>query len=95
MFAVAHEDQDRKNLATVQKYLTLLPEKFRALLELMWDSAAAGGLITRAANRFLGKSDSEAASAMSSAQRSATPISSTAPRSCHSAFRLPVLSPAA
>jgi type IV secretion system protein VirD4 len=69
MFAVAHEDQDRKTLATVREYLTLPPEKFRALLELMQDSAAAGGLISRAANRFLGKSDREAASVMSSAQR--------------------------
>ncbi len=69
MFAVAHEDQDRKTLATVREYLTLPPEKFRTLLELMQDSTAAGGLIARAANRFLGKSDREAASVMSSAQR--------------------------
>jgi type IV secretion system protein VirD4 len=69
MFAVAHEDQERKTLATVREYLTLPPEKFRALLELMQDSTAAGGLIARAANRFLGKSDREAASVMSSAQR--------------------------
>jgi type IV secretion system protein VirD4 len=69
MFAVAHEDQDRRTLATVREYLTLPPEKFRALLELMQDSTAAGGLIARAANRFLGKSDREAASVMSSAQR--------------------------
>ncbi len=69
MFVVAHEDQDRRTLATVREYLTLPPEKFRALLELMQDSAAAGGLIARAANRFLGKSDREAASVMSSAQR--------------------------
>ena len=69
MFAVAHEDADRKTLATVREYLTLPPEKFRALLELMQDSVAAGGLIARAANRFLGKSDREAASVMSSAQR--------------------------
>ena len=69
MFAVAHEDQDRKTLATVREYLTLPPEKFRTLLELMQDSDAAGGLIARAANRFLGKSDREAASVMSSAQR--------------------------
>ncbi|WP_238991751.1 type IV secretory system conjugative DNA transfer family protein [Gemmobacter caeruleus] len=69
MFAVAHEDADRKTLATVREYLTLPPEKFRALMELMQDSTAAGGLIARAANRFLGKSDREAASVMSSAQR--------------------------
>lgn len=69
MFAVAHEDYGRKTLATVREYLTLPPEKFRALLELMQDSNAAGGLIARAANRFLGKADREAASVMSSAQR--------------------------
>ena len=69
MFAVAHEDFGRKTLATVREYLTLPPEKFRALLELMQDSDAAGGLIARAANRFLGKADREAASVMSSAQR--------------------------
>jgi type IV secretion system protein VirD4 len=69
MFAVAHEEAERKTLATVREYLTLPPEKFRALLELMQDSTAAGGLIARAANRFLGKSDREAASVMSSAQR--------------------------
>ena len=69
MFAVAHEDQDRKTLATVREYLTLPPERFRALLELMQGTDAAGGLIARAANRFLGKSEREAASVMSSAQR--------------------------
>lgn len=69
MFAVAHEDADRKTLATVREYLTLPPEKFRTFLELMQDSTSAGGLIARAANRFLGKSDREAASVMSSAQR--------------------------
>ncbi len=69
MFAVAHEEADRKTLATVREYLTLPPEKFRTLLELMQESAGAGGLIARAANRFLGKSDREAASVMSSAQR--------------------------
>jgi hypothetical protein len=69
MFSVAHEEADRRTLATVREYLTLPPEKFRALLELMQETDAAGGLIARAANRFLGKSDREAASVMSSAQR--------------------------
>lgn len=35
----------------------------------MQDSDAAGGLIARAANRFLGKADREAASVLSNAQR--------------------------
>lgn len=69
MFCVAHEERDRRNLATVREYLTLPPDRFRALLELMQDSDAAHGLIARAANRFLGKADREAASVLSSAQR--------------------------
>lgn len=69
MFCVCHEERDRRTLATVREYLTLPPEKLRALLELMQDSDAAGGLIARAANRFLGKADREAASVLSNAQR--------------------------
>ncbi|WP_299616417.1 type IV secretory system conjugative DNA transfer family protein [uncultured Tateyamaria sp.] len=69
MFCVCHEDRDRRSLATVREYLTLPPEKLRALLELMQDSGEAGGLIARAANRFLGKADREAASVLSNAQR--------------------------
>ena len=69
MFCVCHEDRDRRSLGTVREYLTLPPEKLRALLELMQDSDEAGGLIARAANRFLGKADREAASVLSNAQR--------------------------
>jgi type IV secretion system protein VirD4 len=69
MFCVCHEDRDRRTLATVREYLTLPSEKLRALLELMQDSDAVGGLIARAANRFLGKADREAASVLSNAQR--------------------------
>ncbi|CRL14696.1 type IV secretory system conjugative DNA transfer family protein [Phaeobacter italicus] len=69
MFCVCHEDRDRRSLATVREYLTLPPEKLRALLELMQESDEAGGLIARAANRFLGKADREAASVLSNAQR--------------------------
>ncbi|MFV1642666.1 type IV secretory system conjugative DNA transfer family protein [Phaeobacter sp. JH20_41] len=69
MFCVCHEDRNRRTLATVREYLTLPPEKLRALLELMQDSDAADGLIARAANRFLGKADREAASVLSNAQR--------------------------
>ena len=69
MFCVCHEDRDRRSLATVREYLTLPPEKLRALLELMQDSDEAGGLIARAANCFLGKADREAASVLSNAQR--------------------------
>ncbi len=69
MFCVCHEDRERRSLATVREYLTLPPEKLRALLELMQDSDEAGGLIARAANRFIGKADREAASVLSNAQR--------------------------
>ena len=69
LFAVCHEDEDRRTLATLREYLTLPPDKFRALLRLMQDSGAAGGLVARAANRHLGKSDREAAGVLSSAQR--------------------------
>ena len=69
MFCVCHEDRNRRSLATVREYLTLPPDRLKALLELMQDSDAAGGLIARAANRFLGKADREAASVLSNAQR--------------------------
>ena len=69
LFAVCHEDEDRRTLATVREYLTFPPERFRELLGLMQASDAAGGLVARAANRFLGKSDREAAGVLSSAQR--------------------------
>ena len=49
--------------------LTLAPAAFAALLANMQDSVGAGGLIARAANRQLGKSDREAAGVLSSAQR--------------------------
>ena len=69
MFAVCHEGEERRTLATVREYLTLPPERFRQLLALMQASEAAGGLVARAANRHLGKSDREAAGVLSSAQR--------------------------
>ncbi|MEM6900454.1 MAG: type IV secretory system conjugative DNA transfer family protein [Pseudomonadota bacterium] len=69
MFCVCHEDRERRSLATIREYLTLPPDRLKALLELMQDSDAADGLIARAANRFLGKADREAASVLSNAQR--------------------------
>ncbi|MCQ9147711.1 type IV secretory system conjugative DNA transfer family protein [Ochrobactrum sp. BTU2] len=65
----AVEPRDRRNLATLREYLTLAPEAFSALLKDMQASTAASGLIARAANRHLGKSDREAAGVLSSAQR--------------------------
>ena len=48
MFCVCHEEKNRRALATVREYLTLPPERLRALLELMQDSDAAGGLVAPA-----------------------------------------------
>ena len=69
LFAVCHEAEDRRTLATVREYITLPPDRFRELLGLMGASQEAGGLVARAANRFLGKSDREASGVLSSAQR--------------------------
>jgi len=55
-----------RSLATLREYLTLAPEAFRTLLAEM---QAQGGLVARAANRQLGKSDREAAGVLSAAQR--------------------------
>lgn len=63
------EPRDRRNLATLREYLTLAPEAFSALLKDMQASTAASGLVARAANRHLGKSDREAAGVLSAAQR--------------------------
>jgi len=65
----ANEPRDRRNLAALREALTLAPEAFAALLKDMQASTAAAGLIARAANRHLGKSDREAAGVLSAAQR--------------------------
>lgn len=69
MFCVAHEEPARRNLSSIREYLTLPPDRMEALLALMQDSDAADGLVARAANRFAGKADREAASVLSNAQR--------------------------
>ncbi|MEY9101421.1 type IV secretion system protein VirD4 [Sinorhizobium fredii] len=66
---VAAESPGRRHLGTLREYLTLAPERFAALLTRMQDMDEAGGLIARAANRHLGKSDREAAGVLSAAQR--------------------------
>ena len=66
---VAQETRDRRTLATLREYLTLAPEAFAALLKDRQASTAASGLVARAANRHLGKSDREAAGVQSAAQR--------------------------
>lgn len=66
---VTHEPRDRRTLSTLRENLTLAPEAFFALLKEMQQATAANGLIARAANRHLGKSDREAAGVLSAAQR--------------------------
>jgi len=66
---LAAESPGRRNLATLREYLTLAPENFAALLKRMQDMDDANGLVARAANRHLGKSDREAAGVLSAAQR--------------------------
>ncbi|CAN7703623.1 type IV secretory system conjugative DNA transfer family protein [Ensifer adhaerens] len=63
------ESPGRRNLSTLREYLTLAPERFLCLLARMQDMDEANGLIARAANRHLGKSDREAAGVLSAAQR--------------------------
>ncbi len=60
------EPPETRTLATLRDRLTLDPASFEALLA---DMQARGGLVARAANRHLGKSDREAAGVLSSAQR--------------------------
>jgi type IV secretion system protein VirD4 len=66
---VAHEPRSRRTLMTLRENLTLAPDAFTSLLKEMQASNAVGGLVSRAANRHLGKSDREAAGVLSSAQR--------------------------
>ena len=66
MHIVASEPAATRTLATLRDHLTLAPAAFSSLLARM---QAAGGLVARAANRQLGKSDREAAGVLSSAQR--------------------------
>ena len=69
LHTIVHEPPARATLATVRDKLTRDPAGFAALLADMQASAGAHGLIARAANRQLGKSDREAAGVLSSAQR--------------------------
>lgn len=69
LHVAAHEEPYRRTLATVRELVTLSPDAFRALLERMQASPAAGGLVARAANRHLSKSDREASGVLSAAQR--------------------------
>jgi len=69
LHVVTAETGAARNLARVRELLTLAPQEFRDLMATMQSSQAAGGLVRRAANRHLGKSEREAAGVLSSAQR--------------------------
>lgn len=63
------ESPERRHLATLREYLTFPPERFATLLAVTQEMEEVNGLIARAANRHLGKSDREAAGVLSAAQR--------------------------
>jgi type IV secretion system protein VirD4 len=69
LYVVAHEAPGRRTLATVRDLITAAPDVFETMLSVMQQSEAAGGLVARAANRHLAKSDREAAGVLSAAQR--------------------------
>lgn len=66
---IAAEPPGERNLGTLRKHLTLAPQAFAALLAHMQVIPDCNGLIARAANRHLGKSDREASGVLSAAQR--------------------------
>lgn len=69
LYIASEEPQERRTLATLREHLTAAPDPFSALLGRMQGTAAAGGLIARAANRHRGKDNREAAGVLSAAQR--------------------------
>lgn len=69
LYVVYYDKPHHRTLTSVREYLTLAPDDFKALLRVMQASPGAGGLIARAANRYLSKSDREAAGVLSGAQR--------------------------
>ncbi|MGO7837864.1 type IV secretory system conjugative DNA transfer family protein [Rhizobium johnstonii] len=69
LHVLASQPDDRRTLTTLRHLLTLAPEAFLALLGEMQRSDAINGLVARAANRHLGKSDREASGVVSAAQR--------------------------
>lgn len=66
---VTAEPAGRRHLGTLREYLTQGPGEFQALLTAMSASQAAHGLVARAANRHLSKSEREASGVLSAAQR--------------------------
>jgi type IV secretion system protein VirD4 len=69
LHVLASQPEERRTLTMLRYFLTLAPEAFRNVLGEMQGSDAVNGLIARAANRHLGKSDREASGVLSTAQR--------------------------
>jgi type IV secretion system protein VirD4 len=69
LHAACSRPKAERTLATLRDLLSGSPDEFDGTLAAMQKSAAAGGLVRRAANRHLSKSDREAAGVLSSAQR--------------------------
>lgn len=69
LHVVCSHPRHEQTLATVRELLSGSPHEFANLLAQMQRSPAADGLVRRAANRHLSKSDREAAGVLSSAQR--------------------------
>ena len=69
LYILTREPPSRRTLAVLRDHLTCAPAAFETLLADMQASTAAGGLVARAANRHLGKTDREATGVLSSAQR--------------------------
>lgn len=70
LFIVSTQEPAQRNLLTLREYLTMSPEMFATTIGMMQNSPElAYGLVARAANRFVGKSDREASGVLSAAQR--------------------------
>ncbi|NEJ10344.1 TraM recognition domain-containing protein [Rhizobium leguminosarum] len=69
LHVLASQPDDRRTLTTLRHLLTMAPAAFQNLLHEMQGNDAISGLIARAANRHLGKSDREASGVLSAAQR--------------------------
>jgi type IV secretion system protein VirD4 len=69
LYTTAAESPADRHLGTLRQHLTLAPHQFARLLTRMQDMEECDGLIARAANRQLGKSDREASGVLSAAQR--------------------------
>nr|WP_268238496.1 type IV secretory system conjugative DNA transfer family protein [Iodidimonas muriae] len=69
LYVAFMEEPERRNLLTVRELITQAPEGWTDLLRKMSKLVQADGLIARAANRFLSKSDREGPAVLSTAQR--------------------------